>query len=237
MSSFQSAGLSTSMAFTLNVVITSGNIIGCAIEFIAMRYFSRRTLILNGLIVLACCLFAMGVAGSVPNQDSLGCYVVIGLAAAIINLWYHATIGPISYTMAAEMPATNLRVKSVAWGRAFYSINYNVTNQLQIRFIKTKEAGGWGWATKTAFFWLGGNLGVTLWAFFRLPETSGLTFLELDVLFANKISARKFKKVVVHDETVDAANDKLAAGQHIEDSNEKQDLAEIEQARPTATLT
>lgn len=34
-----------------------------------------------------------------------------------------------------------------------------------------------------------------LWAFFRLPETKGFTYAELDQLFENKISARKFTKV------------------------------------------
>ena len=35
------------------------------------------------------------------------------------------------------------------------------------------------------------------WAFFRLPEPRGRTYAELDILFEQKISARKFKKAVV----------------------------------------
>lgn len=31
--------------------------------------------------------------------------------------------------------------------------------------------------------------------YFRLPEPKGLTYAELDVLFENKVSARKFRKV------------------------------------------
>lgn len=198
-----------------------------------MRYFGRRPLILNGLIVLACCLFAMGICGSVP--DSTANYIVIGIAATIINLWYHATVGPLTYTVAAEMPAANLRVKSVAWGRAFYSINYNVTNQLQIRFIKATNAGGWGWGTKTAFFWLGGNLGVTIWAYFRLPETGGFSFTELDILFANRVNARHFKHVVIHDEAVDG-NDKFVAAGEIEHVEEKHDSAAVMEQVRTHTL-
>jgi len=36
-----------------------------------------------------------------------------------------------------------------------------------------------------------------IWTYFRLPEPKGLTYGELDVLFENKVSARKFRKVEV----------------------------------------
>ncbi len=36
-----------------------------------------------------------------------------------------------------------------------------------------------------------------MWTYFRLPEPKGLTYAELDVLFENKVSARKFRIVEV----------------------------------------
>jgi SP family general alpha glucoside:H+ symporter-like MFS transporter len=59
----------------------------------------------------------------------------------------------------------------------------------------------WNWGAKAAYFWFGGNLGVTLWAYFRMPETGGFSFAELDILFANKVNARKFTRVVIHGES------------------------------------
>jgi len=47
---------------------------------------------------------------------------------------------------------------------------------------------------------------VLLWAYFRLPETKDLTFDELDVLFARKTSARKFKKATVDTFDKDVTN-------------------------------
>ena len=43
-----------------------------------------------------------------------------------------------------------------------------------------------------------------IWAYFRLPETKGRTFGEIDMLFAEKVSARKFKnyKAELYTETV-----------------------------------
>jgi SP family general alpha glucoside:H+ symporter-like MFS transporter len=36
-----------------------------------------------------------------------------------------------------------------------------------------------------------------VWTFFRLPEPKGLTYAELDVLFKNKVNARKFHVIEV----------------------------------------
>lgn len=41
------------------------------------------------------------------------------------------------------------------------------------------------------------------WTFFRLPEPKGRTYGELDILFEQKIPARKFKKAVVDPFVVD----------------------------------
>jgi SP family general alpha glucoside:H+ symporter-like MFS transporter len=36
-----------------------------------------------------------------------------------------------------------------------------------------------------------------LWAYFRLPETKGRTFRELDVLFENRVPAKQFASTAV----------------------------------------
>lgn len=64
------------------------------------------------------------------------------------------------------------------------------------------SAGAWGWGGKAGFLYAGVSALITVWAFFRMPETGGFSFAELDILFANKISARKFTKVRVHDEAI-----------------------------------
>lgn len=52
--------------------------------------------------------------------------------------------------------------------------------------------------TCVAFVWGSTALIFFTWAFFRLPETKDRTFEQLDVLFAKKISARKFAKTDVN---------------------------------------
>lgn len=45
---------------------------------------------------------------------------------------------------------------------------------------------------KTAYFWFGTACLAAIWAFFRLPECRGRTYEELDVMFHQKVPARKF---------------------------------------------
>jgi MFS transporter, SP family, general alpha glucoside:H+ symporter len=55
----------------------------------------------------------------------------------------------------------------------------------------------WNWGAKSGLFYAGSNLLTLIWVYFRLPETKGRSFGELDLLFENKVSARKFKATKV----------------------------------------
>lgn len=56
----------------------------------------------------------------------------------------------------------------------------------------------WDLKGKTCFLWAGTALASVIWCYFRLPEPKGLTYLELDLLFERKASARKFRQVRVN---------------------------------------
>jgi SP family general alpha glucoside:H+ symporter-like MFS transporter len=60
-----------------------------------------------------------------------------------------------------------------------------------------------------SFVWGGCALVVFVWAYFRLPETKGRTFDELDTLFAKRVPARKFASTDV-DAFDEELNDQLA---------------------------
>jgi len=106
-----------------------------------------------------------------------------------------------AYTVAAEIPASRLRQRCVALGRGWYVANGVATGQLTPRMVNPKgTSGAWGWGAKAGFFYFGIAGLVTLWAYFRMPETGGFSFAELEILFANGVPARKFTKMRIHDE-------------------------------------
>lgn len=56
----------------------------------------------------------------------------------------------------------------------------------------------WNWNLKVGFFWGGISAIVIVWAYFRLPEPTGRSFLELDLLFEHRVPARAFAKTDVN---------------------------------------
>jgi MFS transporter, SP family, general alpha glucoside:H+ symporter len=55
----------------------------------------------------------------------------------------------------------------------------------------------WNWGGKAGFFYAGTNLLCLVWCIFRLPETKDRSFGEIDLLFENRVPARKFKSTKV----------------------------------------
>jgi SP family general alpha glucoside:H+ symporter-like MFS transporter len=55
----------------------------------------------------------------------------------------------------------------------------------------------WDWAGMTGFFYASLTAILITFMWFMLPETRNRTFAELDVLFQNKVPARKFSKTNV----------------------------------------
>ena len=110
--------MSTLQAFNFNLGISSLNLVGCILEFFIIRRLGRRPLMIGGLSILGLMLLLIGIFGCIPETKTV--QNGIGACCAIINLVYHASVGPLTYTFAPEIPATMLRVRTVAWGRAFY---------------------------------------------------------------------------------------------------------------------
>ena len=74
----------------------------------------------------------------------------------------------------------------------------------------------WNWGAKTGYFWAGLCLVLFIWTFFRLPEPKGRTYGELDILFENKVSARKFRTTDAtqfHGETIRMASVSESVGE------------------------
>lgn len=50
----------------------------------------------------------------------------------------------------------------------------------------------WNLQQYSAFFWAGGAALCAVYTYFRVPEPTGRSFTELDLLFERGVSARKF---------------------------------------------
>ena len=107
------------------------------------------------------------------------------------------------YAIAAEVPASRLRVKTIALGRNTYYL-ISIVNSVVTPYELNPSYGNL--KGKAGFVAAAFTLCMLVWAFFRLPETKGRTYEELDVLFDQKVPARQFGVAGQQPIYVDARN-------------------------------
>lgn len=178
----------------------------------------RRTLYLWGQITMFVVLLAAGLLSFARSADANW---GIGGLIMVYTFVYDATVGPVTYSLVAELSSTRLRTKTVVLARAFYNLSNIFSNAVTPRMLNETA---WNWGAKSAFFWAGTGLVCAVWTFFRLPEPKGRTFSELDVLFETRVSARKFRTTDVSAFAVEpiVADEKTALGSeqatHVEEA-------------------
>jgi len=186
------AGLATNDAFDVGIGQSAMGFIGTICSWFLMPHFGRRSIYLAGEVVMFFILIIIGGLG-VPAL-STGTGWGSGALILIFTFVYDITVGPVCYSLVAEMPSTRLRIKTVVLARNFYNLAGIFINIIQPRML---NPDAWNWGGKTAFFWAAFCALCFVWTYFRLPEPKGLTYGELDVLFENRVSARKFRQVEI----------------------------------------
>ena len=165
---------------------------GTICAWFVVRRFGRRTIYIFGECASCMWLLVIGAVAAGANEGP-GLWAQAGLALVWI-FTYAITVGPVTYSIVSEISAVRLRAQTVVLARNAYQI-VNIASQILVPHMLNSTS--WDWQGKTGFFWAGTSALMATWAFFRLPEPKGRTYDELDILFANGVSARKFKKTEV----------------------------------------
>lgn len=186
---YVSAGFSSERAFDLSVGMYGLGIVAGILSWGSMRFVGRRALYITGLALMLPVLLIGGGIATQPKTS--GQSWALGSLIILFTFIYDSTIGPVCYSLVAEIPSTRLRTKTVVLSRVAYNIVAIVGNVLMPKMLNPTS---WNWAGKTCFFWAGPCFCCLVWCYFRLPEPNGLTFMELDVLFEKKAPAKKFKE-------------------------------------------
>lgn len=210
---FQQAGLSPDDSYKLNLGGTGIAFCGTIASWFLMRRFGRRSLYLSGMSGMSIWLFIIG-GLALDNKNP----TVKWVQSALCIVWlltFSLTVGPVGWTIPAEVSSTRLRSKTVVLARTAYYLAQIVANIIQPYMMnpsawnwKGKCLGGYNvewnssyqivaaniWLGKTGFFWFGLAFLTVVWAFFRLPESKGRSYEELDLMFEAKVPTRKFKK-------------------------------------------
>ncbi|KAL2827968.1 general substrate transporter [Aspergillus cavernicola] len=187
---YEQAGLSVQNSLTLAIGMYGIAIVGGFLSWFWMRRAGRRRIYLIGL---AASMAILGLAGGIaflPATDAQSW--TLGGLITLLTFIYDLSIGPICYVLVAEIPSTRLRVKTVILARIVYNIASIITNVLTPRMLNPTA---WNWKGKSCFFFLGFSAVCFIWCYLRLPETFGLSYLEIDMLFEKKAKTSKFREL------------------------------------------
>jgi SP family general alpha glucoside:H+ symporter-like MFS transporter len=110
------------------------------------------------------------------------------------NFFFDISIGPVAYVIFCEVSATRVRSKTIAFATAAQATVGIIMTVAIPYMINPDEANMRG---KLGFFFGGISFICLVWAYFRIPETKGRTFEELDIMFELEIPTREFKSYVV----------------------------------------
>jgi SP family general alpha glucoside:H+ symporter-like MFS transporter len=191
---FEQAGLADAEAYKLGLGNSAMGFLGTCCSWVLISYFGRRTLYIfgttfSGVIYLIIGFLALG------NQEVAGIQWAQGILVTVYTFVYDLTIGPLAYILAGEISSTRLRAKSIQLASNANTLLSFATSVLSPYVL---DPLAWNLKGKGAFINVVLAILATTWAYFRLPETKGRTFEELDILFEKKIPARLFKSTAVN---------------------------------------
>jgi MFS transporter, SP family, general alpha glucoside:H+ symporter len=189
---FELAGLAASSSFSLSIGVSVLGLIGVVCSWFLIDRTGRRSTTLYGLAAIIILLFLIGILDVVGRGKGL----VYGQVACIIGFafTYLATIGPISFTLFAEIPSSRLRSRTVGLGILVQNV-FGVLMNIVVPLLINPDAADLG--GKIGFIFGATAVGSLGWSYFRVPETKGKRYGELDLLFERGVPARKFGDAIL----------------------------------------
>ncbi|KAK1457213.1 MFS transporter, SP family, general alpha glucoside:H+ symporter [Colletotrichum cuscutae] len=188
----QQAGFDSDNSFSFGLGTNAMAIVGTFLSWVLLPHVGRRTLYVVGLCIMFTVLVTVGGMGIPAPRPDLGW--ASGALLMVFVITYDMTVGPTCYCLVAEIPSTRLRIKTVAIARNAYLLASIGANFLNPPII---NPSAWNLRGKGGFIWAGICFCELVWAYFCLPEPKGRSPAELEMLFENRVSARKFAQAKV----------------------------------------
>ncbi|OBT39587.1 hypothetical protein VE00_10551 [Pseudogymnoascus sp. WSF 3629] len=194
---FEQTGLTSENAFDMGVGLNGMGFVGTLCSAIPLIYYGRRTCYLMGLSSVVTILFIVALMCFAKDYATNQSYAW-GQATLLIVLQFiwQMTLGPLTYVVVCETPSTKLRSKTIALATMIDAATGLVTTAVGPYLLNPGAANA---GAKIEFLYGGISVFSLIWCIFRLPETKGRTYAELDILFEQKVPARKFKNYVIED--------------------------------------
>lgn len=209
---FEQVGLSTNEVYSLNLGASGLGIISLLLFWVfLLPNVGRRTIYIVSGSVIFVILMIVGILEVHSSNSSVG--MAQACLMLIFTFVFQGTIAPLGWALPAEVGSTRLRQKTIVLARNGYYIISTIGGVLMSYMLNPTA---WNLKGYMTFVWAGTSFVTLIWAFFRLPETKDRSYEELNLLFAKKIPARKFREYEVN--AFDMSSDEKGAVTHIEHS-------------------
>ena len=191
---FEQAGVDHKSAFDITIGYYGLGFCGTVFSWFLLSRFGRRTIFIFGCTAMCTVEFIIGFAALAPSSNKASMWA----QSILLIIWvffYNISVGPLGFCIIAEVGSTRLRSKTIALGRFFFFFWFILFAVATPYMLNPSNGNLKG---KTFFVYGGTCLLSTIWAYFRLPETKGRTYEELDILFSRRVPARHFAKAHVN---------------------------------------
>lgn len=129
---YKQAGLTNEGAFDLSLGQYAIGMVGTVFSWVLMTYFGRRTLYLGGLMILNVFLFVIGFIALAPVSTATSW--ATGSMLLVYTFFYDSTVGPVCYSLVAELPSNRLRTKTIVLARNLYNV-FSIVNGVIIPYV------------------------------------------------------------------------------------------------------
>ncbi|CAN8096176.1 unnamed protein product [Discula destructiva] len=191
----EQAGLSQNNSYAFALGQYAMNMVGVfGAWFLMAGGIGRRSLYLYGLCGLCSMLFILGFLGLVPESNRQQGALATGSIMLCWSLCYQLTVGTVCYSLVSEVSSRRLQIKTVVLGRVGYII-VGIVCSILTPYMLNPTA--WNWSNFAGFFWAGICFLCIIYTYFRVPEPTGRSFAQMDMLFEQGVSARNFASAKV----------------------------------------
>lgn len=135
---FEQAGMTSGDAYKLSLGGTAIAFVGTIISWFLMRGFGRRPLYIGGVAAMSLCLFIIGIL-TIPSSSNEN---IIWAQSALCIIWlfsFSLSVGPVGWTVPAEVSSTRLRSKTICLARNSYYLAIVVSNVVEPYFMNPTE--------------------------------------------------------------------------------------------------
>lgn len=182
------AGIQVSDSFKLSMGVSVLGILGNIASWFVCNRIGRRKTFVTGTGILTIILLLIGILDVVPGYSSSEQWGQATLTV-IYNFFYFFLVGGMAYIIFAEVSSTALRSRTIGLTITCTNVLSTIVNII-IPYMLNPDDGNW--RGKTGFFFGGFGVLSFVWSYYCLPESKGRTFEELDILFHQRVPARRF---------------------------------------------